>query len=1137
MRRLKSKQIKIKPIAIIGLGVLFPSSKNAEEFWKNILQKKDLITEVPPNYWLLKDYYDPDPKATDKTYCKRGGFLGPSTFDPLEFGIPPSILAATDSTQLLALLVTKQALNSATGGDYRHLDLSRAGVILGITCGQQLAFEMSNRLSKPVWEKALGQHGIEKEMAKKICDTATSTYLPWQESTFPGLLSNVVAGRIANRFNFGGTNCVIDAACASSLSSVAAAFNELNLGEINLAVSGGADTLNDPFTYLCFSKTPALSISGDCRPFSDKADGTLLGEGIGLFVLKRLEDAEHDGDSIYAVIRGIGSSSDGRHTSIYAPVAEGQSRAILRAYEMADFTADSVELVEAHGTGTKAGDMAEVNGLRKAFAQSNGHHRETCALGSIKSQIGHTKGAAGAAALFKVVMALHHKVLPPTIKVDKPNPKLNLQESPFYLNTEVRPWIHSSQSPRRAGVSAFGFGGSNFHLALEEYTGPGKHPSLLPTWSTELITLTANKVDPLYRQCQEIVNSTNNCSLTFIARESQSNVKQNQKFQIAIVAHSLDDLKKKLNQIMFHIKNKPDKMLLHQIDTYYSIRHEKNKVKIACLFPGQGSQYLNMAKDMTTNFSCAREIWDEAVSTKSDINTKLHTIVYPVPSFDDTNTIKQKNDLNQSRNANPAIVISSLVFISLLKKLNLKIDHFEGLGLGELGASFSTDNFDMTTLLNLALNYNDQSKDDQAEIFKKLIDKMYQDGVRIFIDVGPNTLLTTLIEQQLADKFKTIQVINLDDPRNDGIINFWRALAQLFTAGVPINFTSLWADFSVEEPPKITHHKSHSVDITGTCYGKLYPSKEDISAQSKSIPVASHTFIQNEAIPIMRGEIKMSDKKSKLGSDAPAERGNLAINKNYKKIADNSIGTNEEKAPQVMDNEEEIQPSNDPVLLQLFDRFQQQTVEAHNTYQKTMLKSHLAFLKTVETIFSSLSTSHPKKNVSRPPNISAKVMPIRQSDKKPPNISTLATPSKPITAADFKATETTPERELTADNKSSSPSPASISQVIPPSRSVHTPKTLIEGAQIAELLLNSIAEKTGYPADMLNLDMSLESDLGIDSIKRVEILAGIQENLPELPDTDPSEIASLNTLQEIVNYIEKSQNKMIEDASEKKKSS
>ena len=292
-------------------------------------------------------------------------------------------------------------------------------------------------------------------------------YVRWEENSFPGLLGNVIAGRIANRMNLGGTNCTVDAACASSLSAMKMAVSDLNEHRADMMITGGVDSDNSPFMYMCFSKTPAFTADVKVKPFDADSKGIMIGEGLGMVILKRLEDAERDGDRIYSVIRGIGTSSDGRFKSIYAPRSSGQAKALRRAYQDAGFEPESVGLIEAHGTGTTAGDLAEFEGLKEVFSENN-DKKQHIALGSVKSQIGHTKAAAGIAGLIKTSLALHHKILPPTINIETPNPKLGIEDTPFYLNTESRPWA-SPELPRRAGVSSFGFGGTNFHFVLEEH--------------------------------------------------------------------------------------------------------------------------------------------------------------------------------------------------------------------------------------------------------------------------------------------------------------------------------------------------------------------------------------------------------------------------------------------------------------------------------------------------------------------------------------------------------------------------------------------------------------------------------------------------------------------------------------------
>jgi len=425
-------------VAIIGMGGIFPRANGLKQYWRLLFNGEDAITAVPENsHWSLKDYFDKDPLAPDRTYCRRGGFIPEIAFDPAKYGMPPNNLDATDTSQLLGLLVAEMALEDAGFSQEKTFDREKTNIILGVTGTQELVIPLGARLGHPVWKKALEESGISPEKTREVIQRISGTYAQWQENSFPGLLGNVVAGRIANRLDLKGTNSVVDAACASSLSAIHLAVMELVSGKCDLSVTGGVDTLNDIFMHMCFSKTGVLSHTSDAKPFSKDADGTVLGEGIGMVVLKRLEDATRDKDRIYAVIKGIGTSSDGKSGGIYAPSAQGQERALRSAYDDAGVNPATVELIEAHGTGTRVGDKIEFTAL-KGFMGGTGKEAY-CAMGSVKSMIGHGKAAAGAAGIIKSALGLYHKVLLPTLKADQPDPELAIEDSFFYLNQESRP--------------------------------------------------------------------------------------------------------------------------------------------------------------------------------------------------------------------------------------------------------------------------------------------------------------------------------------------------------------------------------------------------------------------------------------------------------------------------------------------------------------------------------------------------------------------------------------------------------------------------------------------------------------------------------------------------------------------------
>ncbi|MDF5706843.1 MAG: beta-ketoacyl synthase N-terminal-like domain-containing protein [Nostoc sp. S4] len=695
-----NRQLQHNPIAIVGMASLLPQARNLREYWQNIVNKIDCITDVPATHWSVEDYYDPNPRTPeDKTYCKRGGFIPEVDFNPMEFGIPPSILEVTDVSQLLSLVVAKEAMEDAGYGEQREFNREMVGVILGVAMAKQLGMPLSARLEYPIWEKALKSSGLSDEDTQKIVEKIKSAYVKWDENAFPGMLANVVAGRIANRLNFGGMNCVVDAACASSFGALKMAISELVEYRSDMMLTGGVDTDNTIMAYISFSKTPAVSPSEKVKPFDAQSDGMMLGEGICMIVLKRLEDAERDNDKIYAVIKGIGTSSDGRYKSIYAPRKEGQVKALERAYEDAGFSPATVGLMEAHGTGTMAGDPTEFGSLQDFFAEHDSK-KQHIALGSVKSQIGHTKAAAGAASLIKTALALHHKVLPPTINITQPNPKLNIKNSAFYLNTETRPWIRAEgEAPRRAGVSSFGFGGTNYHVVLEEHQADPNHAYRLHSGANEVLVFAATPSELLTKSEEILAKLRSRSDSAGVSPQAQTHyaqlVNECKTLEIPLsaarfgfVAQNLEETCKLLQVSIDWLKNKGSATSWeHPQGIYYRASGVELGGKVVALFSGQGSQYLDMGRELVMNFPMMQRLhgYMDSLLLKDNLQP-LSEIVFPHPVFEEAEKNVQIAALQRTEYAQPAIGVLSAGMYTILQQAGFRSDFVAGHSFGELTA-------------------------------------------------------------------------------------------------------------------------------------------------------------------------------------------------------------------------------------------------------------------------------------------------------------------------------------------------------------------------------------------------------------------------------------------------------------------
>ncbi len=458
-------------VAIIGMSCIFPGAADLATFWQNIIGKKDAIQNVPPDR-LDALYFDGDQIGADRFYCRRGGFIPEVTFDPVRFGILPLAVEGMEPDQLLTLDLACKALDDAGVLDHKAA-LERTGIIIGkgnyagpgatraieiVRTGEQIAEVLRNVLP------ALSETEIEK--VKKEYQQQKGRFSP---DTAMGLIPNLVASLVANRLNLGGAAYTVDAACASSLMAVDQAIQELINGRCEMMIAGGVHVAQNAAFWSIFNQLGALSRKQQIRPFDQDADGLLIGEGCGFVVLKKLSEAVKDGNKIYAVVKGVGVSSDGSGTSVMSPAVKGQVRAIEQAWAKAGIDRNNIGYIEAHGTGTPLGDKTELESLQLVFGKEES--LPAAGIGTVKSNIGHAMPAAGIAGLIKTALALYHDQLPPTLHCARP--LVQMEATRFRPVQELQSWSGSGLKPY-AGVNAFGFGGINAHAVLEGYPQPKK---------------------------------------------------------------------------------------------------------------------------------------------------------------------------------------------------------------------------------------------------------------------------------------------------------------------------------------------------------------------------------------------------------------------------------------------------------------------------------------------------------------------------------------------------------------------------------------------------------------------------------------------------------------------------------------
>ena len=738
-----------EPIAIIGCSALMPDADDATAFWQNIIDSRVSIRDLPEGRWPgpVEQFWaegGPGDVKENRTYAKIGAFVEDFEFNWRRWRQPPGTLPQIDPCQLWAVEVAASALEHAGyGDDGRELDRSRVGVVFANALGGENRNESNQRVWAERNRVLAVEAGLPESSSQAFVDSMVEGAPKVTEDTMPGELANVVSGRVANLLDLQGPNHAMDAACASSLAALLDACRLLHARQVDAMICGASDRTMDPATYAKFSAIGALSPSHS-TPFDARANGFVMGEGAGALMLKRLSDAVRDGDEVFAVIRGIGGSSDGRGKGITAPSQRGQIQAIARAYNQAGYAASSVELVEAHGTSTKVGDATELSTLGTLWTGLEAG--DNVAVGSIKSQIGHLKAAAGMAGLLKVTMALHHATIPPSAGFETPNPTVDWSDNPFFVPTEPMAWAQPDGHPRRAGVSAFGFGGTNFHVALEAYD-PELHAAMGDTWasrwdayvggaaapaapsildasatpSLDHATLKAVEGGVLLLSGDSVEAVSNLLAglsvtgttfdedprghrLSAVFPEWSSSFDSGASVRLAVVATSWAEFEKRKGLAASSLSD-PSRwgFLAAQGIMVTDKPAMPPQAKVAHMYPGQGSQYVGMTHDLWKRFSAVQDVWRQADETMIEVldGESLSSFVLRSNlSKDEAKEAEEK--LKRTEYTQPAMLTADLAIERALNDHGLKPDMVAGHSLGEYAALMSAGIMDMDNALRAA---------------------------------------------------------------------------------------------------------------------------------------------------------------------------------------------------------------------------------------------------------------------------------------------------------------------------------------------------------------------------------------------------------------------------------------------------
>jgi len=1170
--------MKKEAIAIVGIGTIFPGSQNYASFWNNSLDAKCFIQEIPKDFWSIEDFYDLDPLATDKTYSKMAGVLNSVDFDPIEFGISPKSMQSIGVDQLYGLVLARQALIDAKlyGKNAKAFDKTRTGVIMAASVSKNV-YQLSARTNAVQMKQFMRNCNIPTQIIDEVIKNYKNGITGWEEDSNPGYLANVVSGRIASRFDFSGTTCSVDSACASGLTAVKFAAQELMLGNCDVMLAGGITLDLSNVTFVSFCKTPALSQSDCIRPFDSRADGMLLGDGAGAVVLKRLSTAEADGDRIYAVIEGLGSSSDGREKSIFSPNKRGQTLAINRALEAARVKPEQIGMIEAHGTGTLVGDSCEIEALKEVFGNVNQEER-SLVLGGSKGQTGHMRLAAGIANLIRASLAIYHKQFLPTVGCEQLNE--NLEQSIFSVCQKPYPWIVNKNQPvRYACVSAFGFGGTNYNAIIREYQQEHMEPYRYSNLPQGIILWGSGK-EALLKEIEAFIRALKSNPQNLYASQYTYRKMKGADNRIGFAVRSVREAIEKA-EYAIKVLRKEEKEFWHIKGIVYIKKKWIQNVKIVALFPGQGSQHHNMLADIAGAYPEMRKILmliDNELIDKG-LDPVSNMIYAKTWSAQEDEQITSK--LQETQYTQPALGAIEAGLYEIMKSRGFSADMLIGHSFGELTALYVANAFDQTAFIQLAVargrymsecskevketgmmaikessayvkrliasfedvyianqNSPEQTiiagtktnmekigkiahkegiqtlllnvsaafhtpfmKNAQGKIeknlsklnihkptipvyanckakeytsaktvlsnlsnqlikpvlFQKSVENAYDNGGRVFIEIGPGNVLTGLTKKCLVHKEECMVISTASG--EDSLLQLESAFTYLSVLGLPIEMDRYSKKVDVE----IENTKTkHSYSVPSTYFYLPETKKELIEARDKKMK-------QTRIGKAIYKDLEENDDMNKYDAMYEIHKLNTAVVEGYVKGQNGQL----EQIEKLLGGESFKTDEDRKLLFKYATNSQDHCLDALKIYFEGQSGfDKIEDVKTEEVV-EQVSLNQVSERAFHKSEM--------QSEKS--------------------------EEEVHID-------------INPPVEKLPELTKEIDREAIKKLVISTIVEITGYPDDMLEIDMELEGDLGIDSIKRLELFSNINDKLGHIfGQEDMVTLAAVQTINECIDII------------------